>query len=630
MIYYLGEQSLIQSSLYKICTLEYIFQYFKDHEYINLDTETTGKDVYSKDIILVQLGDFENQFILDIRYLDIYKLKSFLEQKSFILHNAKFDYKFFKHKGITIEHLYDTMLSECIIYTGYNKFGYSLGNLTQRYLGITLDKSTRLEFSSLGDKPLTEKQILYSALDVKYLGVLREHQLKLIKKYNLEYCLDLENQVLKALGDIEYNGIILDQEKWLRTALEADTSIFEIQRSLDTCILQDPILKLLYKPNGIQNLFNFEERQLDINYRSPQQVKKVFEELGYPVLSTNDKELKKLVHKHQFFAKLQEYRKTAKVVSTYGKDFLKYINPITKKVHTSYWQILNTGRVSSGSKDDNAPNLQNIPADNKFRNAFIPRSGFLWISGDYSGQELRLMADGSNEPGFIEVLNRGEDLHSYVGSMMMNQKITKEDKEIRTQAKTINFMKPYGGGPKKLADLLNISLEKSEELFKLYERSFPKLNKWLKEQGKLAKKQMYSTSFAPCKRRRWYPDMLLATQMRTQIKNQELEDIKENWKRILQIEGQTERNGGNQPIQGSGADITKEALVQIRNLINSEYRNQAYLICTVHDSIDVEVQKDLAQEFADKMRAIMISCGNKYVSKVQMEVDISINSKWQK
>ena len=274
--------------------------------------------------------------------------------------------------------------------------------------------------------------------------------------------------------------------------------------------------------------------------------------------------------------------------------------------------------------------MQNLPQDNKFRNCFVASPGFSWISIDYSAQELRLMADGSKEEGFINVLNAGEDLHCYAGSMMFKKTITKSDKELRNKAKTINFGKPYGMGPNKLADTLSISIEEAEQLFKVYADSFPKLNKWLADQGKFAKNNMYSLTFPPCKRRRWYPDMKKAKQLRFEVQ----EGDRDIWKEILMMEGQTERNGMNHPIQGTGADITKEALVGIRNLI-LEYnklhsKEVARMLCTVHDQIDVEVIDDIAQEFADKMKQIMIESGNKYVKDVNMEVDVTITKVWTK
>lgn len=185
-------------------------------------------------------------------------------------------------------------------------------------------------------------------------------------------------------------------------------------------------------------------------------------------------------------------------------------------------------------------------------------------------------------------------------------------------------------GAPKLADTLGITLEEAEKLFKEYAEAFPRLNKWLEDQGNFAVKNGYSLTFAPCKRRRWYPDTKLAAQLRKTVKKGD----KETWRQILMIEGQTQRNGGNSPIQGTGADITKEALIGVRNLIfqyNQKYKAEvAFLVCTVHDAIDVEVREDLAEQFAKEMAAVMITAGNKYVSKVKMEVDVTITSEWCK
>jgi DNA polymerase-1 len=219
---------------------------------------------------------------------------------------------------------------------------------------------------------------------------------------------------------------------------------------------------------------------------------------------------------------------------------------------------------------------------------------------------------------------------------MFKKTITKADKDLRNKAKTINFGKPYGMGPPKLADTLSISLEEANNLFEEYAKAFPKLNNWLKSQSEFAKKNKYSKTFNPCNRRRWYPELLESEKLRNEVKsiNKNTKEHKETWKKILQIEGSVERNGGNQPIQGSGADITKEALIKVRELIlkyNTIYKESvAYLICTVHDAIDVEVREDLAEKFAKEMEILMVEAGNKYVTKVKMEVDTTITKMWQK
>lgn len=524
-------------------TVEDCLNYFKHRDIIQVDTETTGRDPHTDKIISLQIGTKENQWFIDCRNTDILLFKELLESKLCIIQNSKFDYKMLKKAGIVIERIYDTMLAECVLYCGYDKWGYGLDKLVERYLGIDLSKEERQSFLTVGDKPFTLNQVLYGALDVKYLEQIRDKQLDLIKTYDLEYCVNLENEVVKALADIEYNGMLLDEKDWLTITERQKLEQERILSNLDSIVKAEPALNSLV-PKTVQiNLFGFEERELSINYSSPKQIKEICTLLGYPVDSTNDRELVKLAKKHPFFKVLQESRKSSKILSTYGESFLRYINPSTGRVHTDFWQVKETGRVSSGSKEMNAPNVQNLPAQNIFRNCFKARKGFKWVSIDYSGQELRLMADGSGEEGFIEVLNRGEDLHCYAGSMMFKRPITKADKELRNKAKTINFGKPYGMGPPKLADTLGITIEEAEDLFKEYARAFPKLNKWLDNLGQFAIANAYSTTFSPCKRKRWYPDMHTAKKLRSTVKKGE----KETWKQIFTIEGQTQRNGGNSP-----------------------------------------------------------------------------------
>jgi DNA polymerase-1 len=197
-------------------------------------------------------------------------------------------------------------------------------------------------------------------------------------------------------------------------------------------------------------------------------------------------------------------------------------------------------------------------------------------------------------------------------------------------------VKPYGMGPPKLADTLSISIEEAEELFREYGKAFPKLNRWLDNQAKLGLKRGYSETFFPCKRKRFYPEIETAISLRNSASNylKGSQESKDLWREIFKIEGQVQRNSMNMPIQGTGADITKEALVDVRTLIqqyNLKYKDYvAYLICTVHDQIDVEVREDLAEQFAKEMEDLMVQAGNKYVTKVNMKVDTTITRFWVK
>lgn len=424
-----------------LCKPDFILDYFSDlNESIAVDTETAGRDPHVKGIISLQLGTKEDQFVIDCRDINILLFKELLENRLLLLHNSKFDYKFLKAAGINIESIYDTMLAECVLYCGYQKYGYGLKDLCKRYVGFEMSKETRGEFFMLGDKPFSYSQIIYAATDVKYLHDIREKQLEKATKEDLLYTINLENNAVKALADIEYNGMYLNADKWLSNTFKYEKELDLLVVELDKLVFADPILSKKVVRNEQLDLFSTNVRLTKLNYSSPLQMLKLLRFLGFNVEDSSDRTLSKL--SHPFVSKLQKYREFSTIVNRYGRNFITYINKNTGRVHTDFWQVLNTGRVSSGSDEMNAPNLQNIPADNSFRNCFEPRKGFKWISVDYSSQELRLMADGSGESAFIDCINRDEDLHCYAGSMMFKRTITKADKELRNKAKTINFGKP--------------------------------------------------------------------------------------------------------------------------------------------------------------------------------------------
>lgn len=613
------------------CERADIYEYFHGSPSLQIDCETTGRSPHEHRIISLQLGDKNTQFFIDCRRVDILEFKELIESKECVLQNSKFDYQMLKAKGIMMERIFDTMLCECVLYAGYDKWGYGLADLVRRYLGIELEKETRNSFLSVGDRPFNERQIRYGALDVTYLDDVRAKQEVLLKEKELEKTIALENQVVKSFGDMEYNGMEFNPTAWMEICHQTQLEAQGLKENLDNIVLTDGVLGPLYKPEYVQgDLFGAAVRELSINYASPAQISEICTELGFPTESTDEKHLTRLKGKHKFFSKLIELRKKNKVISTYGESFLKYISPITNRVHTSYWQVLETGRVSSGSKRDGTPNCQNLPRKGGFKKCFPSKPGWSWISSDYSGQEARLMASAAKDEALIAILNSGNDIHCEVGSMMFKKTITKEDEEERYLAKTVNFMIPYGANSQKLADEMEISEEEASKLLDLHSQAFPQLHEWLKKRGIYAKKHEHSITIGPIGRKRFYPDMAIAKALRKTVQYGD----KETWKKILITEGQTERNGGNSPVQGGASDMSKEALVEIRNLVcryNREYDEEvALLLGMVHDSIECETKTPLAKQFGAEMNQIMVDVANRYLEGVVMKVDTTISGSWGK
>ena len=230
MIYFVGNSSLLNNNC-KPASIDDVVNYCKDLESIAIDTETSGVD-YNKDkVIMLQIGDHLNQFVIDTRYVSIIPLKSILESEIHLLlgHNIKFDYKFLlSNFGIRLRNVWDTMLAECVIKCGKVKPGYSLLDVTSRYLGIELNKDTRSQFSKLqSGEPYTEEQIEYGAKDVEYLIPIMEKQEKIITELDLNQLIALENNATLAFAEIEYNGLYLNQNAWSELAINAVNSAQE-------------------------------------------------------------------------------------------------------------------------------------------------------------------------------------------------------------------------------------------------------------------------------------------------------------------------------------------------------------------------------------------------------------------
>lgn len=599
--------------------------YHADGEWFGLDTETTGLDPHSDDIISVQIrrlgSDAQVTYVFDVRDNDtLDQLRPFLEKHKFVLHNAKFDYKMLKAAGITLGQLYDTQVAECLIYAGHKNIKYSLSALCERYCDIELVKDVRDSFIGLKDKPMTAEQVTYAAKDLEYLEDIKSQQESKIQQMGMKYCLELEMEVVKALGDIEFNGMGIDVSYWRHLAAKNASLMNDLTFELDNVVEGHEKLSNRFKPQYVQSdLFYdvLEQRTIIFNYASNAQVKEALHLLGFQVDSTDDKVLSTLIGKHPFIDLLCKHRELSKQLSTYGEAFLENVNPSTGRIHTDFWQVKSTGRLSSGR-----PNIQNIPADNVWRNAFVARPGFKWVSIDFSGQELAIMADLSGEKVFIDALNNKEDLHCISASLMFGRTITKADKKERAAAKTTTFALAYGAGPRKIAATLQIPVQEAEELLAGFTKSFPALMSWLDKAGRESKQSGASITEDICKRVRSFPDISLAKELR--------KSKDPSWSSIMKIEGATEREGKNHKIQGCGASITKEALVEVRQLIRVKYPNDAFMIAQVHDAIDVEVRAELAEQFAKEMGEIMKFCASKYVKKVKMDVDTTITDKWQK
>jgi DNA polymerase I-like protein with 3'-5' exonuclease and polymerase domains len=259
----------------RVSNISALVEYFSNKKYIGVDTETTGFDPYTNRILTIQLGDYDNQFIIDCDTIDLKEIKHFLEDSSkvFIFQNAKFDLRFFLHHKILINNIYDTYLAEAVLNTGIMAARKGLDYLAYKYAGAQLNKEIRGDINKFG---LTPEVIQYAADDVKYLDIIRNTQLKQIQKYDLKNALGLDNKFVKVLAYVEYCGLYLDSIKWIN----------KINTHLSLYIKYRTELNNYLKDNGFDEYF---DNQLDLfsndlkcllNWDSSNQVVKFFKKLG--------------------------------------------------------------------------------------------------------------------------------------------------------------------------------------------------------------------------------------------------------------------------------------------------------------------------------------------------------------
>ena len=627
-----GKEALFDSPL-QSCTMQDCVNHLQSIDLIAADTETEGLDFTGKKLLMIQVGDKDKQFVIDYRVTskeDIALLKSVLEDDSKIkiLHNAKFDYKFLKfYCNISLNNVYDTMLTEKVLHCGKDDFGFSLGKLTQRYLNVTLNKDVRNRFIDLGSNPFTVDQMVYGAKDVEYLIDIYHKQQPDIEYKKLRSVVKLENLAVVVFSEIEYEGLILDTEAWQKLAVRNKAQSVVLEKELDKTLLADERFSR-YKAHKQLDMFTDVEelKSSTVKWSSPTQVVKIFRTLVPELENANGKKLAPYRYKHVLIDEYIKYKEKDKLSSAFGDNFYSLLSA-DKKVRTNFTQILDTGRVSSSE-----PNMQQIPATNEYRNCFVAPEGYVFVSSDYSSQELNVIAYGSQDPVFLKALQNNEDLHSVCAELVFGDVWNKAadpdcdyvkskekcncsaHKKLRTQVKTINFGLAYGMGPKKLSETINCSTKEAKELITKYFKAFPKIEAFLNGLGEFGKKHGYIETFPPFRRKRWF--------------NSWTPKMYSDRDSFMEL-GSIERASKNTPIQGSSADMTKLALVLIHKHVK-ENNLPVKIIMTVHDQIDTICPREYAEEWKILMTELMERAANTVIKNGLLKAETSITNVWSK
>jgi len=565
---------------------------------IGVDTETTGLDPHTSELLLLQVSTTDKVYVVDCRRLVPLALKPLLENPNIrkIAQNAKFEYEMLRQQvGITLSNMYDTMLAERLLTAGISR-EISLKMVAQKYIGATLDKSIREAFYKLagnGDSYLAADQLHYAARDAFIMIPIWKQQAPELKKEKLEQVAALEFQCIAAVGDMELAGVQIDEARWRKIISDV-----QVQRDRAAAELAE-----LLEPASMQaTMFGVSA----INLNSNSQLVEAFATLGVPLPDTMEATLSK--YNHPAVTKLLEYRGHEKTLSAFGENVLSLINPKTHRIHPDFNQYgADTGRFSC-----TRPNVQQIPATSDFRKCFVAAPGYKLVTCDYSQCELRVLAELSGDPGFVNAFQSGGDLHSLTASQMFGVPLEEVQKSQRNAAKAINFGLAYGMGPGGLAPRLGVTLDESKELIARYFKAYPGVQKWLDRAAKDSVRNGYSATTLG--RKRYY-----------NIPDENLRRLNEDdWRKQIAA---IERQGKNSPIQGANADMTKIALIYLRTALKGY---DARTVNTVHDEIVVEVREDQAEEVKHIVEDAMVRAGEVILKVVPIVAEASVADYWSK
>jgi DNA polymerase I-like protein with 3'-5' exonuclease and polymerase domains len=379
-----------------------------------------------------------------------------------------------------------------------------------------------------------------------------------------------------------------------------------------------------------------------INWNSVQQVLPILKVIAPRLRDLSEESLANVTH--GIIEDLAEYKNSLKLISTYGQTFIdKHVNP-DGKVRTEFNQIVSTGRVSS-----KRPNMQNIPAKesvgNRYRNAFVCEEDEVFVDSDFTGQELAIIAHISKDPVWLGTIERGEDLHSVCAELVYGAKwadlknndcayyaktptgIAKQKcscsrhKSLRNAVKTVNFGLAYGMSDMKLSGTLKITLPEAKLLTEQYFKAFPKIGATLKYLGEFGVKNGYIQTISPMFRKRWFPFWKFAKgRINMHLAGQ-----------YDQTLGTIERAAKNQPVQGTGADMMKLAMVLVRRWIYTNgYKDSIKLVAQVHDQLTTICKQNLSEMWKVKFDELMQEAAKVFIPSGILKADTQISNCWTK
>jgi DNA polymerase-1 len=504
--------------------------------------------------------------------------------------NLKYDLIVLGRAGVAVRGLaFDTMIASYLIDAGQRN--HNLDELALRLLNHTTTKIAELIGTGRQQKRMDEVPLAqichYAAEDADVAMRLQPLLADRLAAADLTRLLaTLEMPLVEVLVELESNGVRIDVARLQELSVEYGRRIAAIERDI------------------------YDLAGREFNIASPKQLQQVlFVEQKLPTgkrtqtgPSTDADVLEDLARKHPLPAKILEYRQYAKLKGTYIDALPEMVNPLTGRVHPSFNQVVAaTGRLSC-----NDPNLQNIPVrtdhGREIRSAFLPgQAGWSLIAADYSQIELRVLAHFSGDRSLCEAFARDDDIHALVAAQVNGVPLDGVTKEMRRQAKAVNFGVVYGQSAFGLARQLGIEQDAAQAFIDAYFRRYEGVERFL------------TKVLAEC-RASGYVSTILG-------RRRAITGVRAETGRGRNL---PERTAINTVIQGSAADLIKLSMIAVFRRLKRE-KLAARMLLQVHDELIFEAPPEevtaVARLAKEEMSSVMALA-------VPLKVDVSVGPTW--
>lgn len=578
----------------------------KQASLICVDTETTSLDYMAARIVGVSFAIVPDEAVyipFGHDYLDapaqldaatvLQALKPILESNDIkkIGQNLKYDMSVLKNHDITLRGIaFDTMLESYVLSSTDR---HDMDTLAMKYL-----KHETIKFENVagkGIKQLTFNQVpleaagQYAAEDADVTLKLHQHLWpEVAKKQSLQFVFEkIEMPLIPILSRMERHGVLIDVQLLQKQSKELTKRIKEIENKVYELA---GVVFNLGSTKQLQEVL-YERLKLPIIQKTPK---------GQP--STAESVLQELAHNYPLPKLILEFRSLSKLKSTYTDRLPERVHQSTGRVHASFNQAgAATGRFSSSD-----PNLQNIPVrteeGRRIRQAFIAPKSYKIVAADYSQIELKIMAHLSQDEGLLKAFAGGLDIHQATAAEVFNVGVDEVSSEQRRRAKAINFGLIYGMSAFGLAKQLDIDRHEAQYYVDCYFSKYPRVKDFMEEIRQKAREQGYvETLFG---RRLYLPEINSRNQTRQKA---------------------AERTAINAPMQGTAADLIKQAMVVVEHTLGNN-KIRGCMIMQVHDELVFEIHEEDCTKAIPLIEKAMDSVGK---LKVPLTVSIGIGDNWE-